>query len=605
MRKNKPFALILALLMVFSVVLGACDNTEDEGNVSAGGAKANLEAMLAKFPDRAQNDNASIDGGVMKYALVSPSAFKGLFDLLLYEDANDSTILGFMTESFLSTDENLMYSQKGICTYEYDIEAKTVTLTQKHDVKWHDGEPATLDDLLFAYEVVCHPDYDGVRYNHQYMNVVGAEEYHAGTADTITGITLSDDEKTLTIQFKEFYPSILIAGFNTSGMPRHYYAGIEVKDLKASPQVRQNPIGFGPFKFNAMVPGESVDLVRFDDYWQGKPKLAGVTVEVIDGTMVPTAMEEGRFDVAAFSTQQYNDYKDPTNYTYLSSVSRGYSYTGFRFGTWDKEQNVVVPDTSMRMHDLALRQAIAYAIDNEKLGNEMYNGLRFAATTIISPFHPGYIDWDVEGYMYNPEKAKEILDAAGYKDVDGDGLREDKEGNKMTLIWASMEGEGAETMAAFKMQCWKDVGLNVELYNGRLTEFNAFYDMLQYDTDEKTVDMYDGAWSVGYDPNPASTWGPNAIFNMTRYRSDSLDAILNDIASEKAWDNEWLSERYSAWQQAFYEEVPAVPTLWRVDLTAVNNRVKNYSLERLDGTGQVSLGSYWLWELTSDTIAAK
>ena len=120
------------------------------------------------------------------------------------------------------------------------------------------------------------------------------------------------------------------------------------------------------------------------------------------------------------------------------------------------------------MADLNLRKAVGYAIDNDTLAKNIYNSLRFLATTVITPRHGSYQYDKLEGYTYNPELAKQLLDEAGYIDVDGDGFREDPNGEQFTITWASMDGQDADIIAQFKIQCWEDVGLR-RTHNGRLT----------------------------------------------------------------------------------------------------------------------------------------
>lgn len=591
---KKLLAVLLSVVMVASVLSGCKAKDEDTGAIpkptSAGEEKDNSEGgansgtttsidqahdVVKSFPAEVVNNNQSIEGGTLKMALVTSSAFAGVLNPCFYEDSYDNQILSWFDEPIISYDENFVADQDGAATYEYDVDAKTITLHMREGVKWHDGEPVTLDDLVFAYEVLCHKDYEGVRFGESEQNIVGVDEYKNGTADTISGLELSEDEMTLTIHFKDFYPSILVGGFWTHPIPRHYWKGIGIKDMAAHEKTRSKPIGFGPFKIKNIVPGESAELERFDDYWMGKPKLDGVIVTVINPDLVPGAMKEGKFDVAEFSAQQYPDYMEPTNYQYIGEIQTVFGYTGFKLGKWDQSKNENIFNPDAKMNNVKLRQAIGYAIDNATMGESFYNGLRFLATTVITPRHGSYQNKELTGYTYDPEKAKQLLDEAGYKDINGDGFREDPQGNPFTITWASMDGENADTIAQYKIQCWADVGLKVELYNGRLTEFNAFYDAIE--ADDPAIDMYDAAWQTGYDPNPASLWGHYSPANYTRYTSESFDAITNDISSDKAWDSEFLAQRYKDWQVAFFEEAPAIPTLWRIRLFAVNNRVKNYT----------------------------
>ncbi len=596
---KKVFILLMVTVCLISTLSGCTKskNTKEAGNTDPSamnqtaeraiengedttGKMAAYEEVAAKFPIDAVNNSPSIEGGTLKVALVASSAFAGVLNPCFQEDNYDSQIISWFTEPIISYDENFVADQDGAATYEYDEKAKTITLHMREGVKWHDGEPVTLDDLVFSYEVICHKDYKGIRYGESEMNVVGVEEYHNGTADTISGLELSEDKMTLIIHFKDFYPSILVGGFWTHPIPRHYYEGIPIKEMASDPKTRENPIGYGPFKVKNVVPGESVELERFDDYWMGKPKLDGVVVSVVNPELVPSAMEEGKFDVAEFSTQQYPDYTNPANYQYIGQIETVFSYTGFKLGKWDQTKNENVYDSDCKMANVKLRQAIGYAVDNETIGEQLYNGLRFLAASVITPRHGAYQNKEMTGYNYDPEKAKKLLDEAGYLDVDGDGFREDPNGKPFSITWAAMDGENMDTYAQFKIQNWADAGLKVELYNGRLTEFNAFYDAVE--NDDPAIDMYDAAWQTGYDPNPASLWGHNSPANYTRYTSETFDTIINDISSDKGWNNEFLSKRYHDWQQQFFDEAPAIPTLWRMQIYAVNNRVKNFTMTASD-----------------------
>ncbi len=564
-----------------------------EATGAAGNSASKAAEIAAKFPNKNTNDNPSIEGGVLKVAMVAPSAFAGIFHPCFQDSQLDSDVGTWFTETLLSYDENFVADQDGAATYEYDKDKKTVTLHMRDGVKWQDGEPVTLDDLVFAYEIICDKDYDGMRYDETFTNIIGVEEYNSGKAKNISGLELSADKMTLVIHFKNFDPSILVGGFWTEPVPRHYWGDTPVKEMAADPRTRSKPIGFGPFKVKNIVPGESVEYERFDDYWQGKPKLDGVTVTIVNPSLVPQAMKEGKYDIGEFSVQQYPDYKDPTNYQYLGEIQTVYDYTGFKLGKWDASKNINVYDPNSKMANVKLRQAIGYALDNQTIADSLYNGLRFPATSIITPRHAAYIDSSLPGFTYDPEKAKQLLDEAGYKDTDGDGYREDPNGKKFTISWAVRDGENADTYAQFKMQNWKDVGLHVELYNGRLTEVNAFYDAVEMD--DKNIDMYDAGWQTGYNPNPFYLWGRTTSANYTRYTSDNFDRIIKEISSDKAWDDAYRAEKYKEWQKAFFDEAPAIPTMWRIKLVAVNNRVKNYELTATD-----IKGTYHLIELTSN-----
>ena len=173
------------------------------------------------------------------------------------------------------------------------------------------------------------------------------------------------------------------------------------------------------------------------------------------------------------------------------------------------------------------------------------------------------------------DKANKLLDDAGYKDVDGDGLREDKDGNKLTINFASMSGgETAQPLSDYYVQQWKKIGLDVKYTTGRLIEFNSFYDKLENDDPE--IDVYQAAWSTGTDPNPNGLWGPNAAFNYTRFESEENTKLINDINSSEAFDADYQKEAYKKWQAYAFEEAFAIPTLFRNEVLPVSDRTKDW-----------------------------
>ena len=146
-----------------------------------------------------------------------------------------------------------------------------------------------------------------------------------------------------------------------------------------------------------------------------------------------------------------------------------------------------------------LRQAMGYALDVEQVNEVFYLDLRERANSLIPPVFKSFHDASIEGYNYDPEKAKKLLDEAGYKDTDGDGLREDPKGEKLSIKLAAMAGdETQEQVISYYLQNWGEVGLDVQLATGRLIEFNTFYDKVQADDPE--IDVFMGCMGYRYKP---------------------------------------------------------------------------------------------------------
>ena len=590
MKKRNVMILFSATV---ALTLAACGSKEQSSSTSS-------TSGTTKYASEVTHDGTPIKGGTLKYAIVSSSPFSGIFADELSSDTNDSSIGGLIDESMFDYDENRKLTNTGLASIEFDVENKTATVTlNSKDYKWSDGQPVTIDDYIFAYQAIGNKDYTGVRYDDDYKNVVGMEEYHDGKADSVSGLEKVDDY-TVKIHFKEMSPSMQLAGGSVCAyiMPKHIFKDIPEAEWEKSDYVRGTKfVGLGQFKIESIVAGESVTLVPNEHYFRGVAKVDKVVMEVVSPDNIVSEMKAGNYDIATMPNSQYEAYKDLTNVTFLGSQASAYEYIGFHLGKYDKETGKNVTDPNAKMSDVNLRQAMAYALDIDAAGQNLYNGLQHSSNSIIIPFFKDVYNKDQEGFSYNPEKAKQLLDEAGYKDVDGDGIRENKDGSKLTINFAARtRDEANESLVQQYLNWWKEIGLNVQLYTGRTIELNSFYDKVQADDPE--IDVFAAGWFTGYDPNPSGLFGETAQFNFERYVDAEGTAIMNKISSTESFDSAKNVEFYKEWQKYVHDKAFIFPTLVGEELTAVNKRVKYFD---------VNLGSkksaLYQVELTSDTGA--
>lgn len=576
----KKWYKLLGLTAAASLALVACGNSDsDSETADSSSSSESGEVVAPELATTVDNEGEAIDGGTLQVGLVTDSPFQGIFSWEFYEDTYDAEIMQFGFDSLFGTDDDFQIDDSGKATLALDQENNKATITLKEGLKWSDGEPLTAEDVIYSYEVIGHPDYTGIRYDGTFQNVVGMEEYHSGEADTISGITQVDDV-TVEIEFQEVSPSMLQAGGGvwSYAMPKHYLEDVPVAELASSEKIRSTPVGDGPFRITKVTPGESVEYEANEYYWQGEPQLDNVVVEVVPSSSVVPALENGKYDVAlSMPTDLYESYAELPGYTLLGREQLSYTYIGFKLGKWDAEAGEVVYDEDAKMADKSLRQAMGYAIDNDAVAQRFYNGLRSNANTVIPPVFGsfGATTEEVPGYSYDPDKANQLLDDAGYVDTDNDGIREDPDGEPLQINFASMEGgETAEPIAQYYIQAWNEVGLDVQLTDGRLLEFNSFYDRVE--ADDENIDIYQAAWGTGTDPAPNGLYARNAAFNYTRWATEENDQFMADFTSAEAFDEEFQRNTFVEWQKYFSEEAPVIPTLFRQQVMPINNRVKHF-----------------------------
>ena len=544
-------------------------------------ADGNKNSESIKFETETQNKDNAVPGAVLSVAMVKDSPLVGIFNEAMYKDGYDGDVIEwFLTNAILDIDENFEITDTGIATLNVDPENKKATIKIKDGMKWSDGQPIVADDVIYPYEVIGNKDYTGVRYSDESAKIVGMEEYKAGKASTISGIKKVDD-KTVEISFKEIGQGIFTGGNGLLiyAMPKHYLKDVPIKDLEKSEKVRTKVVVAGPYTISSIVPGESIELKANPNYFRGKPKTEKVTVQVVNSQTITAAMKSGKYDIVfSIPTELYKIYKDFDNIETLGRQELYYSYLGFKMGKYDKAKGENVVNPNAKMADLKLRQALAYGLDINQMVKAFYDGLREKATSSVPPVFGKYYPKDLAGFPYDPEKAKKLLDEAGYKDVNGDGYREDKNGKPFEIKIAAMSGgDIAEPLVQFYIQQWKEIGIKGVLATGRLIEFNSFYDKVEADDPE--IDVYFAAWGVGTNLSPFETAGRKSMFNYTRFASDENDKLMAEVASPKTLtDPNYKPEAYKKWQEYYINQAVEVPLTYRYQLYPVNKRVKNFDV---------------------------
>ena len=570
----KKLSKIVALCLATSFLFTACGNSNNKSKTNQEEKKeVGVQDNLV-----IENEGTPVENATLKIAYVSDSPFTGIFHYAYATNSSDLEILTYCAGGTFKVDENFKLINGGGADLEFKPEEKKVIITINEKYTWNDGTPVTSADFLEYYKIVAHKDYTGIRFDDDIRNVVGIDEYHNGKAKDISGFkTLSD--KKFEINFKTFNPGILWGGgIPYEPVPSHKLKDIPVKEQEAHDITRKNPLSPGPYYIKEIIPGQQVVFEANPYYYKGQPKVKTVVWKVVPSAQIVAALQAGEYDLTvALNADLYNKVKDLKNIKVGVQDDLSYTYIGFKLGKWDKEKGEVVTDPNAKMADVKLRKAMAYAIDNNLVGTKFYEGLRRNATQLMIPAFKEYYDDSLKGYTLDSEKAKQLFDEAGYKDVNGDGIREDKNGQPFKINFASMSGGAtAEPIAQYYMQQWKSIGLDVQLTNGRLIEINSFYEKVQADDPE--IDVYQAAWGTGSNPNPTAFYGRNAAFNFPRYATPELDAILAKINSVEAVDKDFRSKAYKEFANYMFENVPVVPTLFRKSIVAVNNRVKKWDI---------------------------
>jgi peptide/nickel transport system substrate-binding protein len=570
---KKSYAWLLALMLVLSAFLAACSGNEK--------ANSNDDEKDDETP---VEETGPVDGGTLTYAL--SSEFKGLLNWNFYDADGDDDIIAFFDDALISFDENLK-AEPNIASWTTE-DNQNFTFTFEQGVKWHNGEELTVNDWVFALETIATLGGEHQRWSN--VNTIeGAVAFNEGKADKISGLEVVDNY-TLKVKFDKARVNNL-ENLWTYPLSQKEFAGIDPKEMAESPQVRTTPVGTGPYKVNKIIPGESVELVRNEDYWKGKPHIEKIIVKVIASELTTGELKNGTLDMTPFHPTILPEVEALDNVEVVRYPGLSYYYVGFKLGKFDGTKNVM---DKPKYSDKKLRQAMLYAIDRQAWGEAFFSGLAKPLDRPVPTSH--WIAAPNEDmpnqYTYDPEKAKSLLDEAGYKDVDGDGFREDPAGKEFVVKFSHYDTGNPtfEARAKAFTQYWEEVGLKSTL---QMTDVNLYYD--QIEKDDPALEVFYGGWGTGADPDPLPTWGVDTVWNYPRWVSEEGQQLLEDAVdlSVVGTDTEKRRELYAQWQALFNEEVPALPILELEEVMAVSKRVKGVTF---DVSGSNDPHEWWIQE---------
>lgn len=588
MKKSSLKKIAMLLSMIF--LLTACGGGGKTAN--SGGKDGKEEVAQSDFEKEhpaiydSKEDSLSDEDlakVTLKVAVVSDSNFTGIFNPFLYDRALDNDFMRYTMAGAFPIDEELKIitdSDKTPIKVTVDKDKKTVSYKINPKFKWNNGDQVTTEDILRTYEIVANNDYitatQSIRYTDD-MNVIeGMKEYHDGKADKISGIEIIDDSN-MVFHLTNINPGVLWGGpFCGEFVNAKALKGVPMNKILEHDSIKKNPPSYGPYYMEKITPGESVTFKANPHYYLGEPKIKTIVMSILPTSQVVASAQAGDYDIyISTPTDTFEQLKDLKNATIISRPDLYLSYMGFKVGKWDSDKGEVVPDPNNKLNDKNLKKAMAMALDLDTIADKFYYGLRSRAKTIFPTMIPGIHDPEQQGIPFDMEGAKKLLDESGYKDTNGDGIREGKDGKPLKFTLAMMDGsEIQEPLSQYYIQQWKELGLNVELLSGRLMDMNTFYDKVQ--ADDPTIEIFAAANGLASDPNPNGVYGKTEQFNMGRYTSEKLQKALERCMSEEAMDDAKRAEIYKEVEGIIWDELPLVPMHTRSDIMVINNRIKHF-----------------------------
>jgi peptide/nickel transport system substrate-binding protein len=434
-------------------------------------------------------------------------------------------------------------------SWSSSADGMTHTFKIRPDMTWSDGTPATSEDARWTYQLVL----DGVASERGYLGSGYLEPYL-----TNAGIQSVAAPDPLTLVVTTEFPTTLLTQAYVPILPKHIWEGYslaQIGDNSAEGFFRNEPpvVGTGPYQAVAWEPGEFIRFARNESYWG----LQGAADEIIltnfeDTDTMTTALKSGDVDyIRGVGADQFDALATEPNIVAVEGFSNGYTYLSFNTRGNAEGFN----GSTSALADVAFRDALGFAIDQQRLVDATLAGHGVPGTTNVPPYHAKWHVEPVNPRGFDIEEAKRRLDAAGYR-LDGGGKRLDKDGNPITLrlTWPDSEEEN-QVNAQFIQGWFAELGITVDAAVTEEGKLSA--DLLGPPDGNANWDFYMWGW-VG-DPDPMSLLsfftsdqlgGLNDSF-FTNERYDELFAL-----QQRAVDETQRKTYIDEMQQIFYDQAP-------------------------------------------------
>jgi len=532
---KKFFMFVLVIGVVVLIACGGGD--QDDGTVATESEESSLQASDSSDD---KSPSTKVDTETPSYSGIETGG--GTLTRLWADPptldphlTGDTTSAGVVVEIFsglvaLNTDLELVPD----IAESWDISGmgEVYTFRIRDDVTFHNGRKVMAADFKWSLERAASPKLASHLAETYLNDIVGATEYIDGEADSIKGITVIDDK---TLQITVDAPKAYFLAKLT--YPTAYVLDRETVEGGGRNWWVTDPVGTGPFKMSEYSIGERITLERFGGYYRDpQPQLDTIQLNLAGGQAM-AMYENDEIDVTGvglFDLERVLDPKEPLNKE-LTVAPPGFSvsYIGM---------NVAQPP----FDDVNFRRALNHAIDKELIAKEVLAELVKPAYSILPPGFPGYTP-EIKGLTFDPEKAREYLEASKYSDVES-----------RPRIVVTVPGTGGTIGLDLEViiEMWKqELGVEVEIQQ---VEWATYLE----DLDNRKFQAYAGlGWSADY-PDPQDfldiLFHRDSGMNHGNYANSEVDSLLED--ARVIQDPIKRVELYQQAEQMIVDDAAWVPT---------------------------------------------
>lgn len=459
-------------------------------------------------------------------------------------DAASERLRTLIFNTLVKKNEKFDYTGELASDIQRSDDGLTYTFTLRDGVKFHDGKVLSSTDVKYTLDLVFS------------SNFAKSASFYEGEGDNKHSLIKSveaPDSRTVVVTLIKPWIGLLSNLVPVAIIPKDSYES-----------QKTHPLGSGPFKFIRYDNAQQVcDVEAFSEYWEGAPKLPAVRVRVIsDMNAMQAELQAGRVDIAPMPTSLSPD-----------AIKRLEGDPNLQVKAFQGSNVVLltINTASAPLDNVKVRQALAYAIDRESLIRSLLMGFGKLAHSIIPEESWAYSTGQT--YSYDPARAKQLLDEAGFRDPDGDGPR--MRFDKPIVYKLSGSSLAGRQYAGVIQNYLKEVGIPVEI---QTPEQNTLFDELRRGNFQVSYTQWVGGNQdpIFYKDLFATSEIPTQTRpsrNRSRYSNKELDALLDQAVN--TFDRQKGVELYKQIQEIVSRDVPIFPLWYQSNIVIAKKNVQN------------------------------
>lgn len=498
----------------------------------------------------------------------------------LISDSTSIDVAGFLWDGLFEADPDTGAPLPKLATWEISEDGLTYTFTLIDEAVWNDGTPITSADVEFIYRAILDDSVPSPR---------------KSNFDLVESLNIIDD-KTFEVVLSEVNCTIWGSAFSSlTPMPSHVYAA-DLSDFVDGAQNLEPKVTSGPYYVADYSPGEFVRLAANENYWGGTPQIPYILNRILADTAVQNQeLLSNSIDYAFMYPDQFEQLGNPD---FLTGFVEPLNNTPLFVMNWedpenpqaayDADGNPIEQTPNRFFSDVRVRQAIAMGYDKSAIVGTLGPDGGFLLNGPFTPMFSWAQGPDVQPYSYDPERAAELLDEAGWVLNPSTGIRE-KDGVpfEFTLVYSPL------------VDLWTNIALVAQDQLGQLgirvnvesMEWSAYLNnvLIPQKYDATIVGFGGGievdgiAYSILHSDNDV----PGSGFNMASYVNPEVDALLEQGRSTVGCSQEERAVAYAELNRIVMEEVAYDFTVGTNQVFVMNNRIQNYEPGAFNARWQV------------------